>query len=84
MNIFYNKKINIIIALFYFLCFHIKQKAYAWKNHSLITEISLKNANIINEKNLVQAESIEDFLYSTSHLIHEVLSNVENWTISRT
>lgn len=79
-----NKKNSIIIALFCFLFFQTKQKAYAWKNHSLITEISLKNSNIINEKNLVQAESIEDFLYKTSNLIPDVLSNVENWTISRT
>ena len=84
MKTFSNKKNIIIISLFCFLFFQTKQKAYAWKNHSLITEISLKNSNIINEKNLVQAESIEDFLSNTSNLIPDVLSNVENWTISRT
>ena len=62
----------------------MNQSAFAWKNHTLITEYSLKDTHIYDDKNMVKVETLEDFLSQTSNLIPNLLTDVENWTIGRT
>lgn len=61
----------------------ISQNSFAWKNHTLITEYALKDAHYFDEKELIKAEKIEEFLAQTAYLIPSVLSNIENWAIDR-
>lgn len=66
-----------------FICILINTKIYAWKNHALITEYALEKSYLLQNKTLIKAESLENFLNSTYSLIPPILQKVDNWAIEK-
>ncbi|KAB8031973.1 hypothetical protein [Fluviispira multicolorata] len=56
---------------------------FAWSNHSLVTEIALKNLPEIKKDKIIVPESLNNFLNNTYSDLPDLFNKIENWSLNR-